>query len=280
MVKLTKRKGFNFLRSYLDVYNLLTTDKDKVDLIECIFNKQFYGIEPNTDELSPMCAMAYVSQKHSLDKSVKGFEDKTGNKLIPLEHTFEAKSNTFEDSFEQVQEEEEEKEKGKEKEQVKEQQANSIEFSVEDLEVESEEINNQLTIIDEIKERKNIPLKKETYSLDVKTCYLSCLKYFDQHLHPKDENNWLEVIDKLNRIDKIPFETIEDITKWAREDNFWKTNFLSLTKLRKKNPDKLMYIIVFNEKRKNGKQNSSSAEEHIKRMQNSNDSVDEFLRQQ
>lgn len=125
----------------------------------------------------------------------------------------------------------------------------------------------------------NISNSKE-FSLSVKNCYLNCLKYFDKHLHPKNKKSWLETIDKLNRIDKIPFERIELITKWARTDNFWKTNFLSLTKLRKNQKSSgLKYIIVFNEKINNGKQNNSN-KSHIERMQESNNSVDKFLSQQ
>ena len=82
-MKETKRKGFNFFRSYFDVYNELETDKDKVQFIEALLNKQFLGIEP--EGLKGMSKFAYVSQFHSIDTQVKGWEAKTGLKLTPTE---------------------------------------------------------------------------------------------------------------------------------------------------------------------------------------------------
>jgi len=103
-MNLTKRKGFNFFRSYYDVYNMLSNNKDKNEFVEAIFNKQFFGIDPDLDKMSDMVKMAYISQKHSLDKSVKGFEDKTGiNLQVPLEHSFEGNPIPLERSFEQLQ---------------------------------------------------------------------------------------------------------------------------------------------------------------------------------
>ena len=37
-MKLTKRKGFNFFRSYYDVYNELETDKDKVAFLNALLD--------------------------------------------------------------------------------------------------------------------------------------------------------------------------------------------------------------------------------------------------
>ena len=41
-LKETKRKAFNFLRSYYDVYNELEKDSDKLSFLESILNKQFF----------------------------------------------------------------------------------------------------------------------------------------------------------------------------------------------------------------------------------------------
>lgn len=82
-------------------------------------------------------------------------------------------------------------------------------------------------------------------------CYEKCLKHFPDTLHPKTEkikSNWLDTIDKLNRIDKLPFEFIEEITEKARKDSFWRQNFLSMVKLRKKNSEGVPYVVVFFEK--------------------------------
>ncbi len=92
---------------------------------------------------------------------------------------------------------------------------------------------------------KDINIK--VYSKEVNDCFNNCLNYFPEHLQPKNKNSWLDTIEKLNRIDNIPFEIIEEIVKKTREDNFWSKNFLSLNKLRDKNKDGIKYIIVFNE---------------------------------
>jgi hypothetical protein len=81
MVKLTKRKGFNFFRSYYDVYNELENDKDKISFIEALLDRQFLGLKPT--DLKGMAKFAYISQTNSIDSQVKGFEDKTGIILHP-----------------------------------------------------------------------------------------------------------------------------------------------------------------------------------------------------
>ena len=81
----------------------------------------------------------------------------------------------------------------------------------------------------------------------VEDCLKNCLKFFPEHLHPKNKNSWLDTIEKLNRIDGVPFLEIERIVKATREDDFWSKNFLSMTKLRKKK-DEVYYIVIFGEK--------------------------------
>ena len=83
MVKLTKRKGFNFFRSYYDVYNELESKDDKVAFIDALFDRQFLGIKPTN--LTGMAKFAYISQTNSIDSQVKGYEDKTKTKLNPLD---------------------------------------------------------------------------------------------------------------------------------------------------------------------------------------------------
>lgn len=72
-MKLTKRKGFNFFRSYWDVYNELD-DKDKLAFIDALLNKQFLNIDPTN--LTGMAKFAYISQTNSIDGQVKGYNDK------------------------------------------------------------------------------------------------------------------------------------------------------------------------------------------------------------
>jgi len=101
---------------------------------------------------------------------------------------------------------------------------------------------------EEIRKEENKIIKVKVYSIEIHNCFNNCLNYFDKHLHPKNNDSWLDTIDKLNRIDGIPFEKIEEVVKKTRGDDFWKQNFLSLTKLRKKNKEDIMYVVVFNEK--------------------------------
>lgn len=75
------RKAFNFYRSYYDVAKELSK-KDREEFLMAILQKEFEGIEPN---LEGMAKFAYLSQQHSIDKQVKGYEDKTKQKLTPTE---------------------------------------------------------------------------------------------------------------------------------------------------------------------------------------------------
>lgn len=90
---------------------------------------------------------------------------------------------------------------------------------------------------------------KSEYEIETENCFKNCLKYFPDYLHPNEKNKpkWIKTIDQLNRIDKIPFETIEQIVKRTRADSFWSKKFLSIPKLRTNNPEGIKYIVVFNE---------------------------------
>jgi len=126
----------------------------------------------------------------------------------------------------------------------------------------------KIAVIDNVIDNDNVIVKdkvivtKKEYNTPVKNTLEKCLEHFPEQLKPsteKEKENWLEVIEKLNRIDKIPFEWIEKITARARSDDFWSKNFLSLTKLRKKNPDGIKYIQVFYENfKRNDKKNSDN----------------------
>lgn len=76
-----ERKGFNFYKSYFDVYNELSTNEDKVAFMDALLQRQFFGTEPL--KLKGMSKFAYISQKYNIDAQVKGFEDKTKTKLHP-----------------------------------------------------------------------------------------------------------------------------------------------------------------------------------------------------
>lgn len=102
MFKETKRKGFNFFRSYFDVYNELNKD-DKVKFMDALLERQFLGIKPT--DLKGMSKFAYISQTNSIDSQVKGYEDKTGTSL--LQHPTVGVNKNDLTPTEQVQEKEE-----------------------------------------------------------------------------------------------------------------------------------------------------------------------------
>ena len=118
-MKLTKRKSFSFLRSYFDVLNELEKDKDKLAFLMAIINKQFLDEEPNISGLSKL---AYISQQHAIDKSVKGYKDKMKTDLLgnPTEDPRQGcTEGGRQDPRQDPRQQEKEKEKEKEKEQEK-----------------------------------------------------------------------------------------------------------------------------------------------------------------
>lgn len=108
--------------------------------------------------------------------------------------------------------------------------------------------NNKKTNKESLDKEKLPELSVERFSQGVHNCLAKCYLYFPQHLWPKSEEKWLHTIDKLHRIEKLPYETIVEITKLARQDSFWSKNFLSIQKLRKKNSEGVMYVVVFGER--------------------------------
>lgn len=113
-------------------------------------------------------------------------------------------------------------------------------------------VNDNDNVIDNDNETVNNKGDKKIYPSDVYKCYDLCIKHFEKHLLPKKEKdkcNWLDTIDKLRRIEKIRYSKIVEIVKYTR-NSWWKKNFLSMAKLRKKNGEGVMYIVVFYENMK------------------------------
>ena len=210
-----ERKAFNFFRSYFDIYNELEKDKDKVAFIDALLNKQFNNIEP--ENLKGLGKFAYISQKHSIDKQVKGYFDKVEGikKKYPKQDPTQGgkvdpRQGASQDPTQQEQVEVQEKEKGKEQVQEKE----------------------QLTLI-------TTPTKVEerAFTDEVEFVYNSVLPMFPNTHKPKNEkqsDSWKDCIDKLIRIDKVDAQSIIHITKEVRADKFWNKNFLTIKKLREK----------------------------------------------
>lgn len=86
---------------------------------------------------------------------------------------------------------------------------------------------------------------------NIKELYKGIEIFFDEDCRPKTEkakHEWYDTLDKLIRIDGYTPEHIHDVIKRARMDDFWRTNFLSILKLRKKNKEGIMYFTVFEKK--------------------------------
>lgn len=111
-----KRKAFNFLRSYYDVLEEINDDKDKLKYLLAILKKQFEGIEPELNGIPKLC---YIGQKHSIDSSRKGWEDKVGYEPPTL--TIGGSQGGYEDPTLTIPPypQEQEKEQVEEEEQVK-----------------------------------------------------------------------------------------------------------------------------------------------------------------
>jgi len=98
--EMSERKAVKFYRSYWEVAMELN-DKDRLAFYDALMLRQFTGEETI---LKGMAKFAYISQKHSIDAQIKGFEDKT---KTPLAHP--TQGGTQPPSV-QVQEKEKEKE--------------------------------------------------------------------------------------------------------------------------------------------------------------------------
>ena len=101
----------------------------------------------------------------------------------------------------------------------------------------------------------------------VKNLYRDIVIFFDENCRPKTDPEiikWLDTLDKLIRIDGYDQEHIINITKRTRMDNFWRTNFLTINKLRDKNKEGISYFTVFEKKMNhevNSRNNGASVEQ-------------------
>jgi hypothetical protein len=115
-LKKTKRKGFNFLRSYFDVFNELDNDADRLSFLTSIVNKQFLNEDPK--DLNFIVNLCYESQRHQIETSVKGWERATNDTLQNASPTTPPTPKGLHPKEVEEKEEEEEEEKGKVEENV------------------------------------------------------------------------------------------------------------------------------------------------------------------
>lgn len=108
-MKPTKRKAFSFLRSYFDVLNKLENDKDKLQFLLAVINKQFLDEDPKG--LNIITDLAYESQRHAIEKSVDGYKSKTKDPM--QDPTKDPCQGGTQDPCQQEEEKEEEQEEEK-----------------------------------------------------------------------------------------------------------------------------------------------------------------------
>ena len=203
MVKKTKRKAFNFLRSYFDVFNELKTDKDKLDFLTAIINKQFLDEDPK--ELSFIVNLCYESQRHQIETSVKGWLRATKDTLGTTHTTPLGTIPTTDPK------EEEEEVKEEEQEEVKE-ESNNIESI--DFNILLEYFNNSFgkasrVVNDKVKKAFNARLKEGYTKHDFKKC-IDNLKNDSWHKENDYKYCTLEFISRSDKLDKWTNVTNED----------------------------------------------------------------------
>ena len=74
------------------------------------------------------------------------------------------------------------------------------------------------------------------------------VKLFDLRYQPKttkQKEDWFVCLDRCVRIDKYNLDEIYLAVKSARDDDFWKNNFLTLLKLRNQDKNGIMFIHRF-----------------------------------
>jgi hypothetical protein len=103
------RKAFNFFRSYYEVANELT-DKDRLAFYDALMLEQFTG---RKSELKGMAKFAYISQQHSIESQINGFNQRLKRGDISLEPLSSLPPTAGDTPPPKAQEEGEEEEKGK-----------------------------------------------------------------------------------------------------------------------------------------------------------------------
>ena len=105
------------------------------------------------------------------------------------------------------------------------------------------------TIID-TKNNNNIDTNNnnsETSDLVLK-CYENVVGLFPEKFRPNTEAEklkWIQTIERLNRLDGYNPRQVYYITEQTLQDDFWRTNFYTIHKLRKKNKEGVKYVDIF-----------------------------------
>ena len=188
------RKGFNFYRSYWEVANELN-DKDRLAFYDALLKKQFTNVD---SELNGMVKFAYLSQKHSIDKQIDGYVNKT-IQLHPNQDPWQGGSvGASVDPWQQ------EKEQEKEKEEVKEQ----IDFQAL-LDFINLNFKREFKVVNNKVKSKYKSLINQGYSKQqVLTAIINC-KNNEYHKEKNYQYCTPEFFSRTDTIDKYGFDTTE-----------------------------------------------------------------------
>ena len=113
---------------------------------------------------------------------------------------------------------------------------------------ENQQQSNNNSINNNINTISNIIPNDKKYDPLVVSSFDYFVELFPEKNRPKTETNinrWLDILDKIHRIDKYDLREVYLRCKELRNDPFWETNFLSLVKLRNYNREGIRYIDVF-----------------------------------
>lgn len=106
---------------------------------------------------------------------------------------------------------------------------------------------NQNLVVETPKTEKSF----KDYDPIVQKSYFAIVDLFPADLKPKTTNekrNWVKQIDDLWRLDKCHPRKTFLICQKARQDEFWKNQFLTILKLRRRNKEGIKYIDLFSHK--------------------------------
>jgi len=110
--------------------------------------------------------------------------------------------------------------------------------------------NNKRTYIGEYTgqenpDQENEPQVISKWEAEVKDNIIDLFPERCRPTTPKQLNTWAATYRKLIEIDGYTPQQVDYVIRWAREDPFWQSNFLSLLKLREKDRQGIKYMEVF-----------------------------------
>ena len=112
-------------------------------------------------------------------------------------------------------------------------------------------INNNINNTKEYNVKSKEEKKFTDFPLDVQNSFSPIVELFPESSRPKtkaQKRNWVECIDKLQRLDGYNPRKVYLIAKRVRLDDFWCDNFLSILKLRKTDKNGVKWITRFEQK--------------------------------